>query len=384
MKRLITFLIALVSCTAFAQEGYQRGIKTYSGGSSYYYPGLGNLQTSTQTAACTANCFLDQAGEMVAQIGYLVLDGHPSGTKTCSSSGCKIYWKSGAHTAGTSFSLDIGLQDVSSTAGPPGQPDETFDVSATVTSGITQNATNTATMGTGSKALSDGQLIAVVFNLTAVNGAAIRPEQVTHSGFNHFPAGPFKTGGSWTIPAGHWPNVIIETDDGTLGWILGGVPSQTNALVTAFNTGSAADERMTACRFDTSVSAIGMYALMNAAASATFDMVLYNNACDGCTPVAKQTVSVDDQQVIQAGNTRQAYYGMPRTLITPGWWAVALKPTSANGVQDVEVTVSNANFLKAWGGTNCRLATRADAGALTHTTTTLPMMGFIIDAVRNK
>jgi len=387
MRKLLLALLSLALTSSVGAESccdskgqYFR----YSGGNTFYYPGFGIPVNGPTTSYCTTNCTLDAVDEMIAAVGYLQIEGHPSSAKTCSASGCKIYWKAGAVTAGTSRTLVVGLQDVSTTAGPPVQPDGTFDASASVTSSPTANAQNTATIGTGSKSVSDGQLLAVVFHLSAVNGASIVVQHMVGGNtIQHLPNVSYKLGGgAWAGAAAHLPNIIIEFDDGTWGWFIGGTPHLT-LLNTTYKSDSTPDEKMMACNFKTPVSAIGMYAFYASPANADTDIILYSNACDGCVPVANKTVTLTDNMVQAAGITRMGSYGMTRTFLS-GWWAVSLKPSqAAANVTLTQYTMPSASYLKAWGGTDCVSATSTDGGVITHSGTVLFPLGFIIDSLHN-
>ncbi len=99
------------------------------------------------------NATMDGAGESQAFIGKVFLEAG-TGSKTISSAGGKIRWRSGTVTfanAGTNFR--IGIQDVAST----GLEDGTFDVYADLVGGtdtITGSADQLTAMETGTKTIS--------------------------------------------------------------------------------------------------------------------------------------------------------------------------------------------------------------------------------------
>ena len=78
--------------------------------------------------------------------------------------------------------------------------------------------------------MSDGDLIAIVFDMTAQGGVdSVNIEMGVHRystghGFpttNQFVSSAWQT--TQTLGAGRRPNVVIVFDDGTLGWIDGGL-----------------------------------------------------------------------------------------------------------------------------------------------------------------
>src|SRR5262245_3836884 len=192
-----------------------------------------------------AGAVIDAATEKFAMIGRIYIDGRPAAAKTLSTG--SIQWRTGAVTFSSgSTTVDIGIQDVATGAGPIAQPDGTFDVKTTLTGGgggITANAWQTSTMNSGSKNITHGDLIAVVFDMTA-RGAT---DTVTISASNQaiqnlltmgMPTCNAFLAGAWqttnTGGASRAPNIVIVFDDGTLGWIDGTVLCSTNASVDIF------------------------------------------------------------------------------------------------------------------------------------------------------
>lgn len=92
----------------------------------------------------------------------------------------KIGWRTGSITAGTSFTLKISLETVSSSVGQPvatTNADKTLYATGAESADITSLSSNTtyftAINGTSGISVTAGDLIAVTFRLTAVNGASI-------------------------------------------------------------------------------------------------------------------------------------------------------------------------------------------------------------------
>src|SRR3990172_6421351 len=140
----------------------------FGGISGLHYPLImynGYGQTSSGT--------LDAAGEKIVFIGRMYLEGGP-GSKTISSAGGKIDWRTSAVTWATPGSaLRVGIADVDLTKGPPGRDDGTFDVRKDLVQGTDSLASNTwvsTAMDTGTKTIAHGDLVAIVFELTATLG----------------------------------------------------------------------------------------------------------------------------------------------------------------------------------------------------------------------
>lgn len=170
---------------------------------------------------------LNAAGLKCAFMGHLFIPGIATGaTKTISSAGGKIHFKTGVTAfTGAGTTLDVGIQGVSTAAGPVARPDDTFTVSKTLTGGtdtITTNAENTAVMDTGTATLANGALIAVVFDMTAEDGTAVDSVIIQHQvGVGkYYPIAQIFSAAAWaaatTISV---PIIRIEFDDGTLGYL---------------------------------------------------------------------------------------------------------------------------------------------------------------------
>jgi hypothetical protein len=178
---------------------------------------LSNLQT------------LDAAAEKFAFVGEIRICGGAA-SKTFSSSGGKIHFKCGSSTtfANASSALDVGIQDTTQ-ASAGKQPDGTFDVKDTLVGGtdtLTSSAINTATMSTGSKTITDGMSLAVVFDLTARGGADSVKIGAANGGNAAFLSSTQSNlAGTWGVTgnASSAPqDVLLETDDGTFCVFEGG------------------------------------------------------------------------------------------------------------------------------------------------------------------
>lgn len=188
-------------------------------------PRVGTIQYLTNAANVGT---MDAANEGIAFLGKLrILDG--SASKTFSSAGGKIHFLCGASTtfANAGTTMRVGVQDTTQASGSV-SPDNTFDVYDDLVGGtdtLTSSAINTATMSSGSKSISNGAKLAVVFLLTARGGT----DSVKIAGFGSslvyqsFPGTKGTTDASaWSVVSGvlsatSMPVCLIEFDDGTFG-----------------------------------------------------------------------------------------------------------------------------------------------------------------------
>jgi hypothetical protein len=202
------------------------------------------------------NILLDASGEKGAFIGRLHIDGRPGTSKTLNTSGSsKIGFGVGTDVfANASSEFRVGIQGVN-TSGPVAQPDGTWGAYAAITTAANSTPVLAsddqwieAVPTSGSSTLSEGDLIAVVFDFVTRAGSdsinistgitghpAILP---TTNAYVGTPA--WQT--SAASGAGQFPNVVITFSDGTLGTIDGIYTLGTGASITWSSSGTP-DER---------------------------------------------------------------------------------------------------------------------------------------------
>lgn len=216
----------------------------------FYWP-FGGVNGSYGNPATNSIVNLNAATDKYCMYGRIYIDGRPTIAKTLSTG--TIEWRTAAVTfASGSTTIDIGIQDVTTGAGPIAQPDGGFDVKTTLTGGgggITANAWQTTTMTSGSKSITHGDLIAVVWEIVTFGGAdsiiISNNQQPLWStpgqpGTNTFDVGAWQT--TQTLGAGRWPLLIITFDDGTKAIIDSAFPATTVNSET-FQDSSNPDER---------------------------------------------------------------------------------------------------------------------------------------------
>lgn len=345
-----------------------------SGSSEILWPMGGLVAAIHNTVPTITTTTLDAANERCAMIGYLHIEGRPTTSKTISSGGGgSIGWRSGSRTfsdAGTNFR--VGIIDVDAATGAPYRPSSTtLDVYGDLTGGgggIGNNAWNTTDMTSGTKTMSHGDLIAIVFDMTAragsdsvpVTGLTIAAQRLTCSTVSN-------VSGSYAA-VNIIPNAIITFDDGTLGWIDGAVIFETfNSR--AYSSSGTPDEY--ACVFtpnvDMVIDAIWFHTRLLTANTSTATLRLYSDPAG--TPSALETFTLDPEQV--TSNTGNQIVVVPlattRTLTGGTRYAVGLYASSTGNVYANELVVASASHLASYpGGTAVVKGTRSnEAGAFT-------------------
>lgn len=333
-----------------------------------------------------ANGTIDAAGESQTGVGYLCLSTGPGTSKTFSSSGGRIYWRSGAITfANGSTNLRIGIQDVSS-----GLEDGVFDVYADLVGGtdtISANAVINTAMETGTKSIAHGDKIAISIEATA-RGGADSVVVVRMGGVGYLNAYlTADTGSGPTRVAGPAPLAVLTTDDGTVGWLTGS-PSVFIEAATAFNSGSTPDEYATIFTPSFATQCVGAAALVdNVASGDTFELILYSDPLG--TPVAERTATIDADMISGANQEGLAagLFASAFTLTAGTAYAVACRPTTANNISLSRLQFGTGNGVLrtptplgvAWSE-----GTRSNqSGSFSSSDIVLPIIGPILQAFDN-
>lgn len=302
--------------------------------------GITMLSVPTYPQGSTTNAQFDANGESHTFIGKCFLQSG-SGSKTISSAGGKVLWRSTTTVfANAASTLRIGIQDVAAS----GLEDGVFDVSADLvgaTDAIGNNADLFTPMETGTKTISHGDLIAISFELVTRGGVDIVRPFVQLP--NYFPGSgsifPYRTNdigaGPVRVASGTF-GATIEFDDGTLGWIEPFPFLPTNGFNTStltYNSGSANKEYcgMFQVPFKVSINAMAMY-IGSIAATDNFEMILYRNPLTA-PPVAVQTIAVDPDYTGSTTSAGLFWVSIPSTTLLPNtWYAIAARPTTANSI----------------------------------------------------
>ena len=336
-------------------------------------------QEAESATAYQAAATLDAAGESVSIIGRVVLEGG-SGSKTISSAGGKIIWRNGGATfANAGTTLRIGINDVVVTTG---LEDGTHDVYADLVGGtdtITSNTAYNTAMETGTKTIAHGDIVAVVFEMTARGGA----DSVIINGLMGSYLFPYRTVDTGAGPAKATsalaPMATIIFDDGTYGWIEGNFEHSGTNSANAFGSGSTPDERALIFQVPFKASLKGAEVMLNAVASGDdFEVVLYSDPLG--TPTVVETITADPDIIgSTAGLYKVSFTAYTLNINTN--YAIAVRPTTTNtiGLNQMDFLAAN-DRIPTMLGTNWSLGTRTDqTGAFTQTTTSIPIINLVID-----
>ena len=328
---------------------------------------------SSITAIPSAALVIDAAAEAVHYTGQVFLEAG-SGSKTISSAGGKIHWRtSGAVTfANAGTTIRIGLQDVSTSASPT-QGDGTYDVYADLVGGTDTIAASTAyatAMESGTKTIAHGDKITIVMGLTARGGSDSVGILYQNGGqgldglFPSLTTYLASTGGR----AGGQLVVTLEFDDGTFGYIFGGSPvvgaSAGTAVTFASNTGTA-DEYGNIFTFPCPVTVEGAWSITYPTSNAAdYEVCLYADPLG--TPVLLEAVPVDATQVSTSNSprTHQVMFATAHNLSQNTAYALTARPTTTTTIGSYYHDYTAAGAAMAPLGQNLYSIRRLDnAGA---------------------
>lgn|SRR5262245_2536077 len=320
---------------------------------------------------------IDAATEKIAHIGRVYLQGRSASSKTISAAGGgSISFMTNTVTfANAGTTVDIGIQDISAT-GNPGQPDGTFDVKATFTGGgggITTTAWNTCSMtgGTGSKTISHGQHVAIVWDMTARGGA----DSIIIRGLNNIyttfitnaqqagiqPGVVQFNGGTWQVNDADLPNAIITFDDGTLGYFdCGGF--FTDNTTEDFSDATNPDERglIFQTQFTCKVDAFMLPIICQNNTTSDFTVTLYSDPLG--TPTSLKTFTINAEQ-FNVGTFFDSFIVLTLdtevSLTRNTDYCLAVKAAGTGVISLSQVTLGSANYRVFFpGGSTVKKATR--------------------------
>lgn len=333
----------------------------------------------------TANITTDAAGESVFAIGHIQLSTGVGTTKTLSSSGGKIHWRTGAVTfSNGSSNLRLGVQDV--TAAGVNDDDWTSEPQADLVGGtdtITGSTVMSTAIESGSRNITHGDFIAVGMELTARGGADSIVTVRQSSNIGAYSAHSAVDTGSGPALLAAPSSFVIEFDDGTLGWMDPCVYPQVFESSTVYGTGSTPDEYALVARWPFTFTASGLFCIVaNTVAADDFDLILYSDPL-GVTPVATKTLVLDSSlYAVSAGqaSVSRPFTSSNVTIAANTDYAIAVRPSTANTLSYVRSNLGSggANIRKATHlGTNWSQYSRSDeSGAFgSQDTTLLPAFG---------
>jgi hypothetical protein len=297
--------------------------------------GFSPKSTATGTA-------MNAATDKTAMIGRVYINGRPGSAKTISAAGGgSISFRTGTVTfADVGTTIDLGIQDVDAVNGVIARPDGTFDVKRTLTGGTETISSNTWTTfamtgGTGSKSITHGDMIAVVWDVTALGGtdsviltlggnAAVPP--VT----NEFQASAWRTA---SIGA---PNVLITFDDGTLAILDAAIPFSQALLVETYADSTNPDERGLIFQVPWDCKIDGLWANVGiSGATSDFTIALYSTPSGTPAVVSGTSLTILAEQLYQVTAQALVPFALPAevTLTRNTDYVLAVKADGAGNVR---------------------------------------------------
>lgn len=301
-----------------------------------------------------AGSSINAANEKVHFVGQVMITGgDDAGSKTLSAAGGgHIMWRSNSviafSDAGTNFR--IGLQDADVTSSPV-HGDDTFDVYADLVGGtdtVSSNTTYETVMETGSKTLSNGDLIVVAFEFTSRGGSDWVGVSSMYNAWNadtvQVLPGVWHDDGTPSTANG-LPICAIEFDDGTLGWINGGVTT-TVGITESYNVNtSGADEygNLITPEFDIVVSGV----IMSCLVSGDAEVCLYSDPLG--SPTLLEAITIDATGMISSGSELSLMFSSEHTLRAGESYGITYRPTTTTNNSLYGLGVTDGKYWPAMG-----------------------------------
>jgi hypothetical protein len=349
-------------------------------GGLLWYPPHNYMEIANPPAGAGSIGPMDAAAEKIALIGRIQIQGRPA-SKTISSAGGKIHFNPTSVTwANVATALDIGIQDTDGTTFPV-VPDGTFDVKTTLVPGTDTLATNTwksAAMTTGTKTIANGDLIAVVFDMTARGGADAVSVAVLSGTFSpNMPSCRPFVAGAWGNKEG-LALVVIEFDDGTFAKLEGGAVFQNTGLaIEGFADATNPDERGMAFSvpWACSVAAAKFWMAANNSAAGDSELTLYSDPLGTPTALITPIAIRAEDLGFNSGSAREVTipFVAPIALTANAVYAFALKATGTANINITPILVADANYKVLLGANTdySKVTRNAGTGAFSATAGTV-------------
>lgn len=324
------------------------------------------------------------AGSGVAFIGRVfIADGSASKILSAAGGG-SISWLAGiiSVTATTAIHA-FGIQDVNTAVGPPGKPDGTYDVSATITGSggavYSSSNWNTTAMTSGAKTLSHGEFYAFVQTMVSsasVGGLRLRgwdsagspsPAMTTY-------AVTFSATVATALASATNPNVLFNCDDGTLAWLQGApaVSSLTSVSISSGGTNNEYGMRFV-LPWTSTVDELGV--MVGASSAADYTVVLYSDP--DVTPVTITAIPVlaETHSTVSALTWQAIPLREPVTITASTTYLLGIRADAATAVifQCMEFAAAANKITVPAGGSLARGARGGGAGAFSVDETRIPV-----------
>ena len=335
----------------------------YQIGPDVITPNDGQLRLTVPPTLVTS-LFTNATGDKVAILGQICWpDGGSHDITT-------VGFRTGSITSAGGSSMDMSLQDVLTSAGPPYRPDETKDQSVTFNiNTLSSNTWSTLNLSTN-RTIAHGAMVAVVFEWTTVRvGSDIFIMSCTslNSGIGNYGA-VTKTTLTWTIVNG-MPNVVFTATDGVKGSFFQTFPYAAIGNV-AYHVTNSPDEYALSMLYPMSVRLSGVRMMLTTTnTSSNFEVCIYDH-----NSVAVMVMPIDANTLSTAADKWfTVMFPAPIELWANTLYRMSVRPTTTNSVKIRYLDVNANADLDFWLGRNFYLWQRADLGTWTGVATRIPM-----------
>lgn len=290
-----------------------------------------------------------------------------------------IGFRFGTNVSDGSSRIDVSMQDVSLTSGPPMQPDGNKDQVINMAVDVS-NAWEWIGPYNPTRTVSYGDRLSIVFEFDT-NGrqgsdsfhlAGLATGGGSTGTLTGDCIGCFYNGSTWTAGA-YFPNVLLGFSDGSFGILDGSLVFSTTG-VAGINSSSTPDE--VGCRFSLPFpcKVDGIWACIDA--DADLDVVLYNDTTE-------LTSAAIDANALQASSGKRFIIPIaPQTLAANTDYIIALRPTTTTQISYYTIEVANASHWAVHEGGSFAFTSRTNAGSWAASTTTKRIfMGVRISAL---
>jgi hypothetical protein len=328
-------------------------------------PGQGMLYPDWNITGGTAST-VNSTTAITATTHKIAFIGRVFNKDRSSKSITKIGVRTGTVVKAGGADLKLSIQGVSTSGGPPYQPDGTIKGAGnaghvTIATGSLASAGWNHSGALGANiSVTFGELIAVVAESPSWAGS----DSVPLAGITAATSGPWQASGTSYYNAATWaqlsviPNVILEFTDGTFGTLDNGWPVATFGSQT-FHVDSAADEYGLQFSLPFNCKVDGAWFQMTVNSNADFNVLLTDST--GAT-LTGGSVAVDYNTVVAAAATRYLYVTFSQEVELTGnsTYQLSIQPTLTNSVITYYTSVNAAAHLQAMpGGTGFIEVSRA-------------------------
>lgn len=332
------------------------------------------LGNAAQGPAASTVVTVDATGEYLHITGRVQWSDRGSHTID-TTGGSALGWMTGTSTfADAGTTLRIGIQDTAEAGANPARGDGTFDVYADLVGGTDTVAANTwydTPMESGTKTMAHGAIVTVVIGMTARGGSdAVQIRCSPMAIAIESPVVALETSGPTFTAQTATANIKLVASDGTIGWIAGGFPTVTTALVAqSYDNNDATKEYGNIIRVPGPVALGSLWAVMSPTSSVLADskLIVYSDPfAAGSGPTEEASVTILGDQVFSTGGSRLGIWRLASdfTLAKDTDYAIVLSPSTTNAISLGYFDMAAAGDMAMHSmGTNCYGVSRGTIGA---------------------